>query len=54
MDALFPDSPVDPPSSLLGGDALLAKIYNAIRTATMVHDPQNDRKTGSANGSYLG
>lgn len=34
MDALFPDSPVDPPSSLLGGDALLAKIYNAIRTAT--------------------
>ena len=34
MDALFPDTPVDPPSSLLGGDALLAKIYNAIRTAT--------------------
>jgi phospholipase C len=34
MDALFPDTPVDPPSSLLGGEALLAKIYNAIRTAT--------------------
>jgi phospholipase C len=34
MDALFPDAQVDPPSSLLGGEALLAKIYNAIRTAT--------------------
>jgi len=34
MDRLFPDMQVDPPSSLLAGDALLAKIYNAIRTAT--------------------
>jgi phospholipase C len=34
MDLLFPDMQVDPPSSLLGGEALLAKIYNAIRTAT--------------------
>jgi len=34
FDALFPDSEMDPPSSLLGGEALLAKIYNAIRAAT--------------------
>ena len=34
FDALFPDTPIDPPSSLLGGEALLAKIYNAIRAAT--------------------
>jgi phospholipase C len=34
FDALFPDTSIDPPSSLLGGEALLAKIYNAIRTAT--------------------
>jgi phospholipase C len=34
FDALFPDAPLDPPSSLLGGEALLAKIYNAVRTAT--------------------
>jgi phospholipase C len=33
FDALFPDTPIDPPSSMLGGEALLAKIYNAIRTA---------------------
>jgi phospholipase C len=33
FDALFPDSPIDPPSSLLGGEALLAKIYNAIRSS---------------------
>jgi phospholipase C len=33
MNALFPNMEVDPPSSLLGGEALLAKIYNAIRTA---------------------
>jgi phospholipase C len=32
--ALFPDTPIDPPSSLLGGEALLAKIYNAIRSAS--------------------
>ncbi len=33
FDALFPDTPIDPPSSLLGGEALLAKIYNAIRAS---------------------
>jgi len=31
--ALFPGTAIDPPSSLLGGEALLAKIYNAIRTS---------------------
>jgi phospholipase C len=34
FDALFPDTPIDPPSSVLGGEALLAKIYNAVRSAT--------------------
>jgi phospholipase C len=34
FDALFPDTPIDPPSSLLGGEALLAKIYNAVRSST--------------------
>jgi phospholipase C len=34
FDALFPDVHVDPPSSVLGGEALLAKIYNAVRTAS--------------------
>jgi phospholipase C len=34
FDVLFRDTPLDPPSSLLGGEVLLAKIYNAIRTAT--------------------
>jgi phospholipase C len=33
FDALFPGSPIDPPSSLLGGEALLAKIYNAVRSS---------------------
>jgi phospholipase C len=33
FDALFPGSPMDPPSSLIGGEALLAKIYNAIRSS---------------------
>ncbi len=33
FDALFPGMPIDPPSSLLGGEALLAKIYNAIRSS---------------------
>jgi phospholipase C len=33
FDALFPDTPIDPPSSLLGGEELLARIYNAIRSA---------------------
>ena len=34
FDALFPDAPIDPPSSLLGGEALLAKIYDAVRDST--------------------
>jgi phospholipase C len=34
FDALFRDTPIDPPSSLLGGEALLAKIYNEIRSAS--------------------
>jgi phospholipase C len=34
FDALFPDTQIDPPSSLLGGEALLARIYNAVRSAT--------------------
>jgi phospholipase C len=34
FDALFPDTQIDPPSSLLGGEALLAKIYNAVRSGT--------------------
>ena len=33
FDALFPGTLIDPPSSLLGGEALLAKIYNAVRSA---------------------
>jgi phospholipase C len=33
FDALFPDALIDPPSSLLGGEALLARIYDAIRSA---------------------
>jgi hypothetical protein len=42
--------PIDPPSSLLGGEALLAKIYNAIRTATSVtsEQPQEDPLTQSS------
>ncbi len=32
FDALFPDVSIDPPSSLLGGEALLAKIYDAVRS----------------------
>src|SRR5260370_20993955 len=31
FDALFPGVELDPPSALLGGEALLAKIYDAIR-----------------------
>jgi phospholipase C len=31
--ALFPDMPVDPPSSLLGGEDLLARIYTAVRNS---------------------
>jgi phospholipase C len=32
-DALFPGMQVDPPSSLLGGEALLARIYDAVRSS---------------------
>jgi phospholipase C len=31
FDALFPGVDLDPPSALLGGEALLAKIYDAVR-----------------------
>jgi phospholipase C len=34
FDALFPDASIDPPSSLLGGEALLAKIYDAVRSSS--------------------
>jgi phospholipase C len=37
FDALFPDTPIDPPSSLLGGEALLARIYDAVRSASSEH-----------------
>ncbi|HXW46751.1 MAG TPA: alkaline phosphatase family protein [Streptosporangiaceae bacterium] len=33
FDALFPDAQIDPPSSLLGGEALLAQIYDAVRSS---------------------
>jgi phospholipase C len=33
FDALFPDAPIDAPSSLLGGEELLARIYHAVRDA---------------------
>jgi phospholipase C len=34
FNALAPGMSFDPPSSLLGGEALLARIYNAIRSST--------------------
>jgi phospholipase C len=34
FDALFPGVDLDPPSALLGGEALLAKIYDAVRTSS--------------------
>ena len=34
FDALFPGTTLDPPSALLGGEALLAKIYTAVRSAS--------------------
>jgi phospholipase C len=34
FDALFPDMMLDSPSALLGGEALLAKIYTAVRSAS--------------------
>jgi phospholipase C len=33
FDALYPGVDIDPPSSLLGGEALLARIYAAIRSS---------------------
>jgi phospholipase C len=33
FDALYPGVEFDPPSSLLGGEALLAKIYDAVRSS---------------------
>ena len=33
-NALFPGMAADPPSSLLGGEALLAKVYNAVRSSS--------------------
>jgi phospholipase C len=33
FDALYPGVDLDPPSSLLGGEALLAKVYDAIRSS---------------------
>jgi phospholipase C len=37
FDALFPDAPIDAPSSLLGGEDLLARIYDAIRNSRSEH-----------------
>jgi phospholipase C len=34
VDAIYPGVPLDPPSPMLGGEALLAKIYNAIRSSS--------------------
>jgi phospholipase C len=34
FDALLPGADLDPPSSLLGGEALLAKIYDAVRSSS--------------------
>jgi phospholipase C len=33
FDALFPGMELDPPSSLIGGEALLAKVYDAVRSS---------------------
>jgi phospholipase C len=33
FDALFPDTPIDAPSSLLGGEELLARIYRAVQAS---------------------
>jgi len=33
FDATFPGADLDPPSALLGGEALLAKIYDAVRSS---------------------
>jgi phospholipase C len=37
FDALLPDVSIDPPSSLLGGEALLARIYDAVRSSSSEH-----------------
>jgi hypothetical protein len=34
ISTLFPGVVYDPPSSLLGGEALLAKIYDAVRSSS--------------------
>jgi phospholipase C len=34
IDAVYPGAPLDPPSPMLGGEALLARIYNAIRSSS--------------------
>src|SRR5207245_10322074 len=34
ISALLHGLPYDPPSSLLGGDALLAQVYDAVRSST--------------------
>jgi phospholipase C len=34
VSALMHDLPINAPSSLLGGDALLASIYDAVRTSS--------------------
>jgi len=47
FDALFPDAPIDGPSSLLGGESLLARIYTAIR------DSASDRGSNAYNTLLL-
>jgi phospholipase C len=34
FDVLYPGADLDPPSALLGGEALLAKIYDAVRSSS--------------------
>ncbi len=34
FDVLFPGADLDPPSAVLGGEALLAKIYDAVRSSS--------------------
>jgi phospholipase C len=34
FDAIYPDLPFDPPSSLIGGEALLARVYDAVRSGS--------------------
>lgn len=37
FDALFPGMTLDPPSSLIGGEDLLARVYNAVRSSSSPH-----------------